>query len=467
MPVSSRSPSDTSDRLTALAEGLGLAYSRGEAEQALRLCDRLLELSPDHPGALHVKGATLCRRGDSQPGLALLRRVIDLRPDYALAHADLGTALHDLDRSDEALPSLQRAVDLRPDNPHVFNTLGNALRRRERHQEVLDAFDRAIGLQANHAPAHLNRSLCLLELGRWREGFEGYEWRWRVDEFPTRPLRTDRPRWDGSRLAGKTLLLTAEQGLGDVIQFSRYAAALAARGARVLVRCQRAVADVVATVDGVAGVHVGTEPPEVDCHCPLISLPGLLGTTPERIPARVPYMSVPPVSAKRFAPRVAAIRRPRVGLVWTTQTVRPDKYPQSNRDKLAKCVPISLLGRLIAVQDVQFIALQPELAAGDSAWLREHRVMNVGPELASFADTAAVIAGLDLLISIDTSVAHLGGALAAPTWTLLPRPADWRWFAGREDSAWYPGMRLFRQPQIGDWQAVVARVATELERAFR
>jgi hypothetical protein len=297
--------------------------------------------------------------------------------------------------------------------------------------------------------------MLLLLLGRLREGFAEYEWRWRMPGFATPRRAFAQPMWTGDALAGRTLLVHAEQGLGSAIQFARYVE-LAATGGRVLLECrrplQRLFAQSLARPGGpAAGVVVkGEELPPFDCHAPLMSLPHLLGTTLETIPARVPYLAARPDDVAAWRERLASALRPRIGLVWAGDANHENDHNRS--------MPPQFLAPL-ADAPAAFFSLQVPARGELSPVFPAGSVIDLAPALGDFAETAAVIANLDLVISVDTAVAHLAGALARPVWLLLPYVPEWRWLLERDDSPWYPTMRVFRQRKAGDWRGLVDHLA--------
>jgi len=321
---------------------------------------------------------------------------------------------------------------------------------------AIDAFRHALALKPDFAHARWNLSLALLLDGQLVEGWREYDARLALPELGRDRHRFPGQSWDGTALAGKTLLVYPEQGLGDALQFARYATLLMETGARCVIRCLDALAPLLATIPGVAEVSRDDEAlPQYEAHLPLLSLPRVLGTTPETIPATVPYIAVSDVKrAVARAMLARAGRPPRIGLCWAGNAAHGNDRNRS--------LPLAALAPLFAVPGIAWFSLQQGKAAAQIAAspAADHLV----PLLADTAlvDTAALIAELDLIITVDTSIAHLAGALARPAWVLLPFAPDWRWQLGRDDSPWYPTLRLFRQPRLRDWQSVVARVQARL-----
>jgi tetratricopeptide (TPR) repeat protein len=434
-----------------VSEGVVL-LALGRLDEARRALQRALCLDRDSAEAHNVLGNVLLRLGERDASLACYRRALALRPHYVEARNNLGSALRALGRLDEAESQLRRALELRPGYAAGLANLGLVLQEQGRYREALDAYDRAVASDPAHATAHGNRAMLLLLLGRLREGFAEYEWRWRMPGFATPRREFAQPMWTGDALAGRTLLVHAEQGLGSAIHFARYVERAAA-GGRVLLECrrplQRLFTQSLAQPGGpAAGVVVkGEELPPFDCHAPLMSLPYLLATTLDSIPAQVPYLTARPDDAAAWRERLAGSRRPRIGLVWAGDANHENDH---NRSMAAQ-----FLAPLVADAPAVFFSLQVPARGELSAAFPPGSVADLAPALADFADTAAVVANLDLVISVDTAVAHLAGALAHPVWLLLPFVPEWRWLLDREDSPWYPTMRLFRQRKVGDWGGLV------------
>jgi tetratricopeptide (TPR) repeat protein len=433
----------------------------GRPDEARRALQRALRLDRDSAEAHNALGNVLLRLGERDASLASYRRALALRPRYAEAHNNLGSALRALRRLDEAETELRRAIDLRPGYASALANLGLVLQEQGRYGEALDGYDRAVANDPTHAAAHGNRAMLLLLLGRLREGFAEYEWRWRIPGFATPRREFAQPMWNGDALGGRTLFVHAEQGLGSAIQFARYAGLAAAQGGRVLLECRRPLhrlfAQSLARPGGpVAGVVIKDEgpPPPFDCHAPLMSLPHLLGTTLDTIPGEAPYLTVRPDDAAAWRERLAGAPRPRIGLVWAGNTNHENDHNRS--------MPPARLGPLVGATPATFFSLQVPANRDLSAIFPAGSVADLAPALGDFAETAAVVANLDLVISVDTAVAHLAGALARPVWLLLPYVPEWRWLLDREDSPWYPTTRLFRQRKVGEWEGLVDRVTRVL-----
>jgi tetratricopeptide (TPR) repeat protein len=417
-------------------------------EQALASYDGALAINPDSAEAHSNRGVTLQKLRQLEEALASFDRALALRPDYADAHCNRGIALQELHRFDEALASYDRALALRPDFAEALCNRGITFQDLKRFGDALENMDRALALRPDYAEAHVNRALLLLLNGVFDEGWSAYEWR---KKMTTWAPRIAAPEWSGDDLASKRLLLYAEQGFGDTIQFVRYARLAAGRGARVFLEVQPPLKSLLAGVSGVAGVVAKGEPlPAFDLQCSLFSMPLMFKTSVETIPAHIPYISAP-------ADRVAAWqgRLPRdgalVGLAWSGS-------PTHIRDH-DRTMAFAQLAPLLAVPGVRFVSLQKEVRSSDAQALERSAVIDLRADLKDFADTAAVIAELDLVITVDTAVAHLAGAMGKLIWVMLPTIPSFRWLPG---SPWYPGARLFPKSATRKWDEVVARVAGEL-----
>ncbi|MBL6457433.1 tetratricopeptide repeat protein [Belnapia sp. T6] len=472
------------------ALGLALGRLRYKAEAEAALSTAVL-LDPAEAGARNDLGALLAEQGRHAEAVEAFRAALVLDPGSADACANLCASLGTLNRIDEAVAAGKAAVRLRPDHANAQINLGVILAHLGRHTDAIDAFQAAIRLRPEHANAHANLGLALgslgrfedalatlrgavrlqpghaiarqnlamtlLLLGRLEEGFAEYEHR-----LPPRPpgLPPGPPPWRGEPLAGRTILLHAEQGLGDTIQFVRYLPEVARRGAgRVLLAAPPAFARLLAGLPGLDALQrPGESPARTHLQCSLLSLPYACGTTTlESIPAPIPYLRAEPAALPRWRERLAGLPGPlRVGLVWAGN-------PEHRNDR-HRSIASHQLAPLWAVAGVSWVSLQ---VGARAAALRGEApngaVLDLAPELTDLAETAAAMAQLDLVVTVDTAAAHLAGALGRPVWTMLPALPDWRWLLEREDTPWYPTMRLFRQTRFGDWSGVVERVAGALQ----
>ncbi len=482
-----------------------LAKLLAEAQQhreALAAYNQAILLNPKYAEAYMGRGVLLCDFGRNTEALTDFDRAIALEPRSGQAYSNRADTLRRLNRFDEALADAERAIELLPDDRRMLNNLANALFSLDRHDEAIDAydralqadpshfstwndrglslhtlmrldaaqasFDRALELRPDRAGVRFNRAMLLLLRGNFEEGWRDYEARKAVPSFhDDAGPGCGRPEWSGLEpLAGRTLLLVGEQGLGDSLQFGRYAGLLADRGARVVMEVEKPLARLFSNLRGVERVvERGAAPPDFDTWALMMSLPLAMGTfTPEAIPA-APYLGADPALTAAFAARMGPRVRPRVGLVWSGG-FRPDR-PDLWKLDARRNIPLRLLQPL-GRTDVEFYSLQKGKPAQDepaelaAAGWDGPTLIDWTPELDDFADTAALIANLDLVIAVDTSTAHLAGAMGKPVWILNRFDTCWRWLVDRTDSPWYPTARLFRQKRFDDWRPVVGEVAEAL-----
>jgi tetratricopeptide (TPR) repeat protein len=436
--------------------GLALLGLQRPAD-ALASFERALAIRPDHVRALNNRGNTLQALRRPGEALAAYDKALAVQPDHAEALYNRGIVLRDLKRPAEALASFDRALSADPDHVDALNNRGIVLRDLDRPFEALASYDRALSIDPGYAEAHSNRSCLELLLGDFERGWEEFEWRWRVPDFA--PWRRDfaQPLWRGDTpLEGRTILLHAEQGFGDTIQFVRYVPLVAAGGAVVILEVPLPLKALLSELAGAARVvGRGEELPAFDCHCPLLSLPLAFNTRLETIPAPVPYLTATRDRVEKWRQRLPGTRLRRVGIAWAGNA--------NFKGDQSRSIGLPRLSPLLSVPGCQLVGLQKDLRDGDRDILRSHpQLIHSGDAIEDFADTAAVMSLMDLVVSSDTSVAHLAGALGKPVWILLPYVADWRWLRGRADNPWYPTARLFRQPELDDWESVIGRVKDEL-----
>jgi hypothetical protein len=388
--------------------------------------------------------------------VAVFEQVLALVPlEYAHHHA-LASALLSINRFSEALAGFETAIALRPDAVENHLGRGEALRRLCSYEDALNAYDQAISIQKDCAAAWYGKALLLLLMGRYEDGWPLHEWRWFTPDYPEPQRLFRQPFWDRADLAGRTLLVHSEQGLGDSIQFYRFMTLVRQQGPVALVVPPR-LARLFATQPNAPEITTHfNQLPRHDLHCPMMSLPFLLGRDLNTIPA-APYLRADPRIAASWLTRLPhPPGRPRVGIVWTGN----DK----NLSNASRSMPLATMLSML-VPDLIVISLQMGVPASDVATLQAAcHVLDLSESQDDFADTAAVISHLDLVISVDTSVAHLPGAMCVPVWVLLSAPADWRWLLDREDSPWYSSARLFRQHRSGDWSDVARQVREALQR---
>ncbi|MBO1346773.1 MAG: tetratricopeptide repeat protein [Hormoscilla sp. GUM202] len=432
---------------------LGIYYQGCEnLAEAAKQCEQAIALKPNYPEAICNLGMILQEQGKIAEAIGQYRQALAIKPDYPGAYDKMGTALQEQGKLAEAIACHQKAIALKPDLADAYSNLGVAVQEQLKIQEAIGYYRHAVALNPDAVTAHLNLGMCSLLLQDFQQGFVEYEWRWREwTKSQTLEERLGKPLWDGSPLAGKTILLHTEQGYGDAIQFVRYAPLVAQRGAgKVILETYRALRRLLTTVSGVQEVVVKGEPlPAFDVQVPLMSLPHILGTTIETIPARIPYL-YEEKDAVKYSELLRTEGEVKVGIVWASD-------PKGATASKRSC-PVSLFLELSQIPGISLYSLQKEHTdILDGAPIQDLREL-----LHDFADTAAVISQLDLVISVDTAVAHLAGALGKPVWVLLPFSPDWRWLLDRSDSPWYPTMRLFRQAKLGDWPSVFAQVKAAL-----
>lgn len=433
-----------------------LAAGRGaEAEASFR---QALALDPTHAGAWNNLGNALRQRGEHATAAECYRQALHLRPELAGPHNNLGSALLAQHRPDDAAPLFARALALQPDYAEAANNLGGALLALDRQEEALVQFRRAIAADPGIVQAYFGASLALLSLGRYREGWEAYESRWLDPRFREGMRDHRTPRWRGERLGDGTLLVHAEQGLGDTVQFVRFLPLLRPFAARLVLMAQ---APLLPLLDGMADAVLpdDAEPPAHTAQCPLLSLPFALGTEVATIPASVPYLSADPARRAAWRARLGPRRRPRIGLAFSGSAEHPEDALRS--------IPARAMLSALRGTDAEWHVVQRDIRPADAAILEAMPDVRVhAPALSDFGDTAALVAELDLIVSVDTSIAHLAGALARPVWVLVQCGADFRWLRERADSPWYPTARLFRQSAPRRWEPVLARVAAALRTAL-
>jgi tetratricopeptide (TPR) repeat protein len=468
-------------------------HALGRHEEAIASFQRALELQPGHAGAYNNLGMALNALGKADEAAAQFRAAISAQPRFVAAHFNLANTLDATGQHAEAAGTFGAVLALQPQFPPALFGLGNTLAAMGRHKEALPHFERVVGLDpkmalawlslgtAHHAlgghaaavrafdqalrlrpdlaSAHMNRALAWLTLGDFARGLPEYEWR--LKTMAQRVPQT-LPRWNGEPIEKRTLLVHAEQGFGDTLQFVRFVPLAAQRGARIVLEVQPQLVPILAPAAlewHVTLIAQGAPRPQVDLQCPLLSLPLALGIDPDTIPAHTPYLSVPPSYRRKWRGSIGGHAKRKIGLAWSGRVQQ-----QENRT-----MPLAELEPLFALDGIDWIILQPALSAAERATLDAHprasTIHRFDRRIGDFADTAAIIERLDTVVCIDTSIAHLTGALRKPLWLMLPFAADWRWFVDEPRSTWYPGARLVRQPEPGAWAPVVEQIANELRNA--
>ncbi|HLL27547.1 MAG TPA: tetratricopeptide repeat protein [Xanthobacteraceae bacterium] len=431
---------------------------RGQYVEALQFIGAAMKANPTSAEVASNYGAVLRHLARDNEAIAFFDRALILRPGYVPALVTRGASLCRLGRREEALKNLDRAIELDPQNAMAHYNRANVLHELKRFDEALQSFTATLALEPAYAEANFNEGMTRLLLGDFAVGWEKYEWRWQAKQR-AQIRNFSAPLWLGDQpLAGKTILIHAEQGYGDTIQFVRYVPLLAAHGASVVLEIQAPLKPLLAHMDGVSGVITRGEPlPAFDFHCPILSLPLAFKTELASIPASIPYLTASGDRLEQWKERLPSSDKPRVAIAWAGSATH-------EQDRI-RSIALENLAPLFALDHVQWISIQRDLRPGDAEFLQTRpKIAHLGGALNDFADTAAVLAQVDLLISVDTSTVHLAGALGRPVWVLLQHLPDFRWLLDREDSPWYPDARLFRQPDFGDWKRVIERVGRELAR---
>jgi tetratricopeptide (TPR) repeat protein len=418
----------------------------GKRDEAIAAFERAIQLKPLEPTFHNSLGTVFGGMRQNESAMKEYQRAIQLKPDYADAWNNLGAALREMGRLEEAAEAIGKALELQPQLPGAHLNLAIVRTDQERFSEAIESYGRAIAVRPDFREAHWSLGMLHLLLGDMERGWPEYQWR------PTFAPRFAKPIWKGEDLRGKTILLHAEQGFGDTIQFVRYVPLLIERGARVLLACQPELTRLLSGIVPVVGM--GDTLPAYDFHCAILNLPMALGTRPENIPASIPYLRAPEELSKSWLGRVRNKgAKLRVGLAWAGSS--------EHRDDARRTVALERMAPILKTPDVEFFSLQTGSAGRQAA---QWGITDLTADLRDFCDTAALIEHLDLVITVDTAVAHLAGAMGKRVWVLLARIPDWRWMLERTDSPWYPTMRLMRQRQRGDWEGPIAAAAEELSK---
>jgi tetratricopeptide (TPR) repeat protein len=425
-------------------------------EEAIRHHEQAIALRPNYAEAYLGLGDALKALDRHEEAVAHYEKALTINPNYAEAHSSFGNALEVLGRPDAALEHYAQALAIRPEHPEAHVDLGNAYLSLGRCDEALASYEQALAIKPDFHGSRWNRSLVCLLTEDWNRGWRDYEARWEAKQSQHKRNFAE-PLWLGQEpLQGRKILLHAEQGLGDAFMVLRYVPRVADAGAEVILELPASLTSLLARAKGVTQViEKGQELPRFDLHCPLMSLPLAFGTTLETVPGEVPYVWPERDRVLEWRQRLGDVALPRVGVAWHGNALPDPK----------RSIPIQTFGE-IDLPGVELVSLHQEIPDEVRDVLPRHRIRYFGDQIRDFSDTAALIALMDFVISIDTSVAHLAGAMGKPTWILLPFSADWRWLCDREDSVWYPTARLFRQPRIGDWDSVLQRVRQELATHF-
>lgn len=442
-------------------------YQIGNRLEGIALLYQSLKIQPNNPDAYNNIGNALKDMNHFEEAINCYDLAIGLRPDYAHALNNKGVALKELSRFDEAITCYSEAIKFKSDYAEPHNNIANIYTAQKKTIEALNLYDKAIGIDPSYAPSYWNKSLLKLLLGEYDEGWKLYEWRWRygaknlVRHIPA-------PLWLGNEsLENKTIYIYSEQGLGDTIQFCRYIKLLANLGAKVIFEVQNPL---IKTLKNIEGVHevvaIGSSLPKVDFHCPLLSLPLAFKTLVDTIPDQIPYIKPDTIKVEKWRQRLDKNETLRVGLVWSGG-FRPDQ-PELWQVNKRRNLDLQYLKKL-NIKGINFYSLQKgepaesEFKNLDSSSWDGPLIKNYVDELYDFSDTAALIENLDLVIAVDTSTAHMAAAMGKEVWLLNRYDTCWRWFLDRNDSPWYPTVRIFRQPTPGDWQSVINEVRDALQ----
>ncbi len=456
----------TMQKALALQPNFAVAYNNlgsalrtlGRLDEAEQACRDALRLDPNFPDAMSNLATVLDSQGKLEEAVPLLRRAIELRPNFVEAYTNLSNVLRSLGQLEESAAACQAALRIRPGYKEAMSNLGLVHTAAGQLDDAVAEYDQALAIDPKFADAHWNRALALLTAGNFDEGWKEYEWRWQ--RTGAKPRAMTRPQWDGSPLNGRTILLHAEQGIGDTLQFLRFMPLVKARGGRVLLECQQSLVRLIRDFGGIDQlIPRGDDFPPHDVHCPLLSLPLAFHTQLETIPADVPYLQAEPDLVATWQQELQSIPGFKIGIVWQgSRGYKGDRF---------RSIPLAEFEPLAKVPGVKLVSLQK----GDGQeQLAEHGARlgivdwtdRLDEHAGPFLDTAALMKCLDLIITSDTASAHLAGALGVRTWVALGAAPDWRWLLGRDDSPWYPTMRLFRQRRLGQWPEVFERIAAEL-----
>ncbi|MDR4499745.1 MAG: tetratricopeptide repeat protein [Candidatus Scalindua sp.] len=425
-----------------------------EAEESYR---KAIALKPDYAEAYNNLGTVFLEQRKLQEAVSSYNLALELKPDFAMAYSNLGMVLRELGKFDDAIDSCKKALGIDPDCPESYNNLGASLQAANRLEEAIACYKQATSLNPDYALAHMNMSLALLLAGNFDDGWQEYEWRLRIRNHI--PATLKKHMWDGSSLNGKSILIHTEQGFGDTIQFARYLPMVQVLGGKVILECQNELICLLRDFSGIDEFleYTPTCKPAIpfDVHLSLLSLPRIFGTTLDTVPADIPYIKVDSQLVKKWSKRVGNNDNFKIGIVWAGSS--------KNINNMNRSCSLADFAILAEIPGITFYTLQKGPASGEAANSPEGmEIINLEKELEDFADTAAVIANLDLVISVDTAVVHLAGAMGKPVWNLLTFAPSWRWLQKRDDSPWYPTMRLFRQSHPHVWTHIFQQVKEKL-----
>ncbi len=457
-------PLKPGQRRVTLADALSqiAAFEReNRLEEADDLAGRLLKAAPEHPHVLHMAGITAYRRGRVDEAIARMEKSIELAPNVALYPRNMCEIYRSVGRLDDALRAGQRAIALSPEDSRAYFNLALIHYERLELEEAIAVSDQALALDAEFPEAHFEKAEALLLAGRLTEGWESYEWRFKLKQAEGMLPKTGKPQWNGEALEAGKLLIVADQGFGDCIQFARLIPWVAARAPAPILACSHDLVPILRQIPGPARIvtswdHAG----EYECYIPLSGVPRLAGITAENIPDRGPYLAAKPEQIafwREKLDRLAAPGKRRIALVWAGRPTH--KNDRKRTLKLAQFAP------LFAIPGITLITVQKgEQIAQAGGYYGAAPLLNLGPEIDDFTDTMAILKNVERLVTIDTSVAHIAGAIGVPTALVLPYAPDWRWLLNRDDTPWYSSVKLYRQERPYDWSGVMERVAKDLGR---
>ena len=459
--MSAKKPPFNPDQLYQRALSL---HHAGKLADAEGLYKTLLSYFPQQVEILTTLGIVLLQQGRSEAGFQQLKKSLSINPNQPVALYNMAVELQKLTRLDEALACYNQALKLNPQDINVLINRGNTLKDLKQYKSAITSFESALALQPNIPSAHWNKALTHILLGEYEQGWKEYEWGWQCGERG-KPRHYSQPIWLGDEaIAGKIILIHAEQGFGDLIQFSRYVTMLEKLGAKVILEAPASLVELMASLSPtVTVIKEGEALPSFDLVCPVMSLPLALKTSLETIPANIPYLSVSAAKKEFWQAKLGKKTKPRIGIVWSgSMTNQIDNNLCARRN-----IPLEQLKPLFELP-LEFHVLQKDVRPEDQPLLKSlNQLHQHQDKLTDFADTAALIQEMDLVISVCTSVAHLAGALAHKTWVLLPYSADYRWMLNEKDSPWYPSVELFRSEKIGNWSDVVQQTSHQLNRLFQ
>lgn len=441
-----------------ILNGLGLVFvALQRFDEAIKCFERVLVIVPHHARPYNNIGCALSKKESYEKAAEYFEKAIAIDPNDALAYQNYGSALFPQRRYKETIVACEKSLALDPNGIGSYVNLGRALETFNQMKRAVDCYEKALALQPDQEDANFNISLAKLALGDYKVGFEQYEWRWRNESTKLKLPPSSQPMLQTLREAsGSVVLIWSEQGLGDALQFVRYVPMLAKAGATVFLLVKPALAEFFMDMPGVEAVFVPDQPlPQRDYHCPMMSLPRVFGTTIKTIPAEIPYLYADTSKVLAWQARLGKKNGVRIGLAWSGSA--------EHRHDFKRSIPLAAFERLCKLPGCQLVSLQQEVRITDQASLAEFGVRHFGNELTDFTDTAALVSCMDMVVSVDTSIAHLAGGLGMPLKVLLPFVAEWRWLMDRSDSPWYPTAVLYRQPENGDWGSVIQQLTLDIQ----